>query len=227
MKTAQTVRQLRRHVYAVRLAAVRATVIKDLSSSWRVGRTGLSRTEYSTHIAEPARALTLLLLLLLRTTEHHLQPFSMEGYDVLCAHMSTYPDLAIFRRFSILSYRDLLLMQAELMEKESLLLPIIADDRESNIPLRQSFAVDFEAMMNDTTEGGRRQRELMLEIRPLLRCYSVFMKSPKRSHSVGALYVQAADLLPCTIKCKLSSKCGKSGICPRCVSRTSRASVQS
>jgi len=96
----------------------------------------------------------------------------MEGYDSLAVMMGKYPELCIFRRFSTLNYRNLLLMQAELMEKEDVLLSAIQDDQASIDPERRSFAVDFRAMLENTTEGGRKQREIALGMRPLLKEYS-------------------------------------------------------
>lgn len=98
-------------------------------------------------------------------------------YNSLSALMGKYNDLSIFRKFSTLNCRNLLLMQAQLAEKQLLLLNIIGDDRTSNVDARKTFPTNFTAMMEDTTEGGRRQREIMLEIRQLLREYSMCSSS--------------------------------------------------
>lgn len=94
-------------------------------------------------------------------------------YDSLSALMGKYTDLAIFRKFSTLNCRNLLLMQAEIADKQGLLLSIITDDRTSTVAPRKSFSTNFTAMMEDTTESGRRQLKIMLEIRQLLKEYSM------------------------------------------------------
>ncbi|KAI1611100.1 hypothetical protein EDD36DRAFT_467097 [Exophiala viscosa] len=98
----------------------------------------------------------------------------MEGYDSLSALMGKYPELAIFRKYSTLNCRNLLLMQAELAEKQGRLLSIIAADRESKVKARASIPHNFTAMMENTTEGGSKQREMMMDIRQLLKEYGKY-----------------------------------------------------
>lgn len=101
----------------------------------------------------------------------------MEYYDSLSAHMASNPSLLIFRRFSILQTRSLLLFQSQILEKERQLLSAIRRDRESGDAERKSFAMDFRAMMESTlafdeVEPG--QKDIFLEIRPLLKEYSTY-----------------------------------------------------
>ena len=107
----------------------------------------------------------------------------MEGYDSLCAVMGAYPTLGIFRKFSVLNHRNLLLLQAQLVEKEGQLLAAIADDRED--AGRRHYSSNFEAMMNAPipAENEKGQRELMLEIRSLLSSYSMCPDCPVPSRS--------------------------------------------
>src|SRR5690242_3180732 len=99
----------------------------------------------------------------------------MEGYDRLTPQMAKYSDLAIFRKFSILNYRMLLYMQAQLVEKEALLISAIKDDQQSEDNERNRFAFDFRAMLNtqDDSDGAKRQRSIMGETFPILTKYSM------------------------------------------------------
>lgn len=103
----------------------------------------------------------------------------MEGYDSLCGHMSSEPGLVIFRRFLPLQIRNLLLLQSQILEKERQLLQAIRRDRESSDGERNSFATDFRAMMESKLvfeEPQPGQKNIALEIRPLLREYSMDIK---------------------------------------------------
>lgn len=100
----------------------------------------------------------------------------MEGYDSLCGHMASTPGLVILRRFLPLQARNLLLLEAQILEKERQLLQAIRRDRESSDAERNSFATDFRAMMEsklvfEESEPG--QKDIFLEIRPLLREHGI------------------------------------------------------
>ncbi|KAL6249386.1 hypothetical protein RBB50_003239 [Rhinocladiella similis] len=95
----------------------------------------------------------------------------MEGYDSLNSAFSCCPELNIYRKFAILRQRNLILLQAELMGQEKKLLKLIHDDRESGDPIRESFATNLEALLNDESELGSKQRELAMETRHVLKEY--------------------------------------------------------
>jgi hypothetical protein len=98
----------------------------------------------------------------------------MEGYDAVGAIMGAYPGLSIFRKFGALNSRYILFLQAQLAEKEGKLLSAIASDRDSQDEERKSFSFNFDTMMSSKSvppDGEDSQRELMLEIGPLLGSY--------------------------------------------------------
>lgn len=100
----------------------------------------------------------------------------MEGYDALGAMMGAFPGLSIFRKFGALNSRHVLFLQAQLVEKEGKLLSAIANDRDSQDEDRKSFSFNFDAMMSSEKvppNNEDSQRELMLEIGPLLRSYCI------------------------------------------------------
>ncbi|EXJ84310.1 hypothetical protein A1O3_04977 [Capronia epimyces CBS 606.96] len=105
----------------------------------------------------------------------------MEAYDRLAACMSNYDDLAIFRRFKVLHCRNLLLMEAELIHKHDALVTAIARDRLSDDPKRKQLSFNFRDLLAspDTyDDGSPSQKQVMKEIRPLLKDYGT------SSHSV-------------------------------------------
>ncbi|KIY03837.1 uncharacterized protein Z520_00528 [Fonsecaea multimorphosa CBS 102226] len=111
----------------------------------------------------------------------------MEGYDKLCSDMVKYPEFVILRKFKILNYRALLFKQAELTEKESRLISLIREDRNSGDTERQQFAFSFDAMLRSTsdTEGSKAQRELMQDICRVLPEYSMWFFRPPSSKLPG------------------------------------------
>jgi hypothetical protein len=98
----------------------------------------------------------------------------MEGYDRLCARMAEHPELAIFRKFSVVNYRMLLYLQAQLATHEGRLISAIEEDRVSNDPGRQQYAFNFHALLNADRENESVsvQRKLMEEMLPLVATYS-------------------------------------------------------
>lgn len=59
------------------------------------------------------------------------------------------------------------------MGQEKKLLKLIHDDRESGDPIRESFATNLEALLNDESELGSKQRELAMETRHVLKEYGM------------------------------------------------------
>ncbi|KAL2402607.1 hypothetical protein ABEF93_002111 [Exophiala dermatitidis] len=96
----------------------------------------------------------------------------MNGYNALAARIGTYPSLAVFRRFLILHSRDLLCMQAEIVNLEQKLLPAIEVDREVKDPLRNAFEYDIAALKGPhTTKRAGLQWSLTMELRAKLKEY--------------------------------------------------------
>ncbi|KAL2438392.1 hypothetical protein ABEF95_008378 [Exophiala dermatitidis] len=99
----------------------------------------------------------------------------MNGYNALAARIGTYPSLAVFRRFLILHSRDLLCMQAEIVNLQQQLLPAIEVDREVKDPLRNAFEYDIAALKGPhTTKRAGLQWSLTLELRAKLKEYGRF-----------------------------------------------------
>ena len=67
-------------------------------------------------------------------------PPNKEGFDRLTSHMAKHPELAIFRRFSILNDRMLLYLQAELTLQEGRLLLAINSDQSFEDAERRQFS---------------------------------------------------------------------------------------
>ncbi|KAJ9643742.1 hypothetical protein H2204_001887 [Knufia peltigerae] len=113
----------------------------------------------------------------------------MEGYNSLTGAFSCCSELVIFRKFALLRYRNLMMLQAELMSKEKQQLELIVDDRESGDPTRESFAVNFDALLNDKSEEGSRQRELLMETRPVLKEYGMSNDLSLNKHTTSIVLI--------------------------------------
>ncbi|KIX08447.1 uncharacterized protein Z518_03103 [Rhinocladiella mackenziei CBS 650.93] len=105
-----------------------------------------------------------------------------DGYQALSALMGTFPEFSIFRKFSILNCQDLLLLQAQLIQKEGQFLSLMAEERASNDEAGNNLTIDFEAIMDpqNATDGcAKRQREKLLEMREgLLRFHQLETSLP-------------------------------------------------
>lgn len=100
----------------------------------------------------------------------------MEGYDHLAAHMGSHVGLTIFRRFGILNARNLLILQAEIMDCQRRLLDVIATDRNSRDPEREQFSCNIRIMKgphDPPSEEKQKQWDITLELRRLLKDYSM------------------------------------------------------
>ncbi|OAP63000.1 hypothetical protein AYL99_02227 [Fonsecaea erecta] len=97
----------------------------------------------------------------------------MRGYNKIAGVMGTYPQLSIFRRFLISNARNLLCLQAEIVNHEHDLRVAIKDDRNSADPTRKRFEYDISAMKgpHESPRTGL-QWTRTLEMRGLLREYS-------------------------------------------------------
>jgi hypothetical protein len=86
----------------------------------------------------------------------------MTGYERLARLIGTYPELAIYRKFSCLSAKLLLYKQAELQHLENELRIISQmDTRDSN---KSVYAVSWEAMNEASGPGDDLQRQKISEI---------------------------------------------------------------
>jgi hypothetical protein len=87
----------------------------------------------------------------------------MTGYERLSRLIGTYPELAIYRKFSTLCAKLLLYKQAELQHLENELR--IISQMDARDPKKSVYAVSWEAMNDASEEGGEDlQKQKILEI---------------------------------------------------------------
>ena len=90
--------------------------------------------------------------------------------------MGNFPEVAIYRRFSALSARNLLYMQAELRNLEINLQKFAEEDDNSSHPDRKVYSLDWFALKDsyeDRADDGNdcRQWQTALKIRDKLEIY--------------------------------------------------------
>jgi hypothetical protein len=87
----------------------------------------------------------------------------MIGYERLSRLIGTYPELAIYRKFSTLCTKMLLYKQAELQHLENEL--SIISQIDARDPEKSDYSVSWEAMNNASDQGGEDlQKQKILEI---------------------------------------------------------------
>ncbi|GME61005.1 hypothetical protein GTA08_BOTSDO00801 [Neofusicoccum parvum] len=92
-----------------------------------------------------------------------------QGYPKLATIMGPYRGMALFKRFASLNARNLLYMQAELLQLELELDELASGDREEGL----SYDVDAWSLMKPgEQEDGNRQWRLILRIREKLKEYN-------------------------------------------------------
>jgi hypothetical protein len=99
----------------------------------------------------------------------------MEGYPQLASLMGTYPVLSIYRRFSVLNSRNLLYLQAELVELEKNLEEYTLEDIQSEDVQKRRHARNW-YYLGRVPEGSAScaQWHTMLAIREKLKEYSKY-----------------------------------------------------
>jgi len=97
----------------------------------------------------------------------------MQGYNAIAGWMGTYDGLCIFRRFLILNARNLLCMQAEIVNLDHGLRGTIKDDRSAKDSPRSQFEYNISAMKGPhANPGDALQWRQTLELRGLLKQYN-------------------------------------------------------
>lgn len=101
-----------------------------------------------------------------------LQP--LNGYTKLASLIGSHPDLAIFRRFSSLNAKNLLYMQAELVNLEAKLQRAVEADAASGHVDRVIYDRDWQSLVESgqMQDGCGDQWGLVLRIREILREYN-------------------------------------------------------
>lgn len=102
----------------------------------------------------------------------------MQGYNALAGWMGTYDELRIFRRFLPPNVRNLLCMQAEIVNLEHKLRGTIKDDRNAKDSPRSQFEYNISAMKGPHAKpDDALQWRQTLELRGLLKQYSLLFPS--------------------------------------------------
>ncbi|ETI21269.1 hypothetical protein G647_07614 [Cladophialophora carrionii CBS 160.54] len=95
----------------------------------------------------------------------------MNGYNALAGYIGTDPSLAVFRRFLILNARNLLCMQAEIVNLEHALRLTIRKDREAKDGERNLFEYDIRAL-----KGPHKSREDGLQYQRTLELHKALLQ---------------------------------------------------
>jgi len=98
----------------------------------------------------------------------------MEGYAKLARLMSRHNEYGILRSFSELNAKNLLYLQAELVELESELRALANADKSSQNRVRQHYEKDWRLLNESLHDGYDEQWKKMLQIREKLNTYSTF-----------------------------------------------------
>jgi hypothetical protein len=97
------------------------------------------------------------------------------GYPKLAARIEIQPELSIYRRFGALNAQNLLYFQAQLVDLEAKLRAQQAIDNTSTHGHKSKYAVTWLRLENSAIDGDTKQRDLVIEIRALLREFSEFV----------------------------------------------------
>ena len=110
-----------------------------------------------------------------------------EGYAQVAWRMSTYPELAIVRRFKDLNLQNVLYLQAELTEMEDALRSQEEIDRNSPYEMQRWNARSWKVLQNgdQDAEGDGEKWKMFLRIREKLVEYSekTLLWRSSRSHN--------------------------------------------
>lgn len=94
------------------------------------------------------------------------------GYPGLAKVMGPHPGMALFKRFAVLNARNLLYMQAELIDLELQFDILTSQDHTSSDPRRRAFAKEF-LKLSEPLDGLQAQQwQKALEIREKLKEYN-------------------------------------------------------
>jgi hypothetical protein len=99
----------------------------------------------------------------------------MDGYDKLAAFMGDHHEMLILRRFSMLNAKNLLYLQAELVNLEAELKNIVISDRSSRDAEKDCFPYSVWHLKNASQVSGKNdstQWLKVLEVRQKLKEYS-------------------------------------------------------
>ncbi|KAF2084079.1 hypothetical protein K490DRAFT_49917 [Saccharata proteae CBS 121410] len=96
----------------------------------------------------------------------------LAGYPRLAEEMELIPETFIFRRFGALNARNLLYLQAELVELESQLRKAELADNTSNVSAKRRYARSWVRLKKSHEDGDEVQLKLVRSIRETLKEYN-------------------------------------------------------
>jgi hypothetical protein len=96
----------------------------------------------------------------------------MAGYSKLALLMSHNNEYGIVRSFRELNFKNLLYLQAELVQLEAELRKIVEEDRQSQDRVRTYYERDWRLLSESLRDGYDEQWKKMLQIREKLNEYS-------------------------------------------------------
>ncbi|KAF2732877.1 hypothetical protein EJ04DRAFT_535811 [Polyplosphaeria fusca] len=103
------------------------------------------------------------------------------GYPKFAAKMELQPEIAIFSRFGALNAKNLMYYQAEILWLEKQLQLQEAADSNDPVGKRSQYALNWYWLSQSRDDGSMEQLNLVMRIRELLRQYSKFQPSLRRS----------------------------------------------
>jgi hypothetical protein len=98
----------------------------------------------------------------------------MEGYTKLAKLMAHHGEMGIFRQFKILNFKNLLFLQAELVELERELDQLSAADQAAQHPTRPLYQKHWRLLSESEHDGNDEQWRKVLQIRKQLKEYSMY-----------------------------------------------------
>lgn len=97
----------------------------------------------------------------------------MEGYSKLAELMAHHGEMGIFRQFKALNFKNLLYLQAELVELERELDELCALDQRAQHPTRPLYQKHWRLLSESELDGNDEQWQKVLHIRRQLKEYSM------------------------------------------------------
>jgi hypothetical protein len=98
----------------------------------------------------------------------------MEGYTKLANLMAQHGEMGILRQFKILNFKNLLYLQAELVESERELDQLCAADERAQHPTRPLYRKHWRLLSESVHDGNDEQWRKILQIRKQLKEYSKY-----------------------------------------------------
>ncbi|KAI4226306.1 MAG: hypothetical protein LQ349_006899 [Xanthoria aureola] len=98
----------------------------------------------------------------------------MGDYTALASMMANHAEAAIFRRFDTLNIKNLLYMQAELVDLEDQLHDIESEDKKSEAPNKVSFSSSVQALRRSASTRDNDQWMKYKEVQEKIHAYSMY-----------------------------------------------------